>query len=351
MPIITSLVLSHPHITFHKVALSAAEKIETHPPAIAEKGHCILPLAYSRQAPVAAPERYQQEEPKRLPGRWGDLWHSATAWRRMNEDLCQKDPPAPENVAPPRPVAQTARRVRQHQEGGISRPFTVTLKSVAGLLMGVGLLTGLGGAQDLPRRRFALGVGQSEMSDPDLFDAPQRPLRHNAPSHGQEDNAMAIVKRHAPSLQRSGQGGAHPLYTDAELKYLESISIEKEANRVYVPLTNHNRRKYGAGKIYRTQRKNRGKHFHRVRYVEMNGKLIPVRVKRHPSEHLIYEIYDLHLPEKAGFPIKFNGVQWVFDKRPAEPKTTRQAPFGGESRRASYALSDPLPEHVFLRFG
>ncbi|CAK8737391.1 hypothetical protein SODG_001114 [Sodalis praecaptivus] len=94
--------------------------------------------------------------------------------------ISAKKIPRRRKMSPPRPVAQTVSRVSHYQEGGISRPFTVTLKSIAGLLMGVGLLAGLGGAQDLPRRRVALGAGQSAMSEPDLFDASQPPAAPHA---------------------------------------------------------------------------------------------------------------------------------------------------------------------------
>lgn len=136
-----------------------------------------------------------------------------------------------------------------------------------------------------------------------------------------------------PLLPRQQQAETFPLYTPLEKKYLESVAVEKEKNRVYLPILNHNRRKYGEGKLYRTQRKNRGHHFHRVRYADMDGKLIPVRVIQHPGQRLSYEIYDVRHPAAKGFPIKFDGATWVFDKSPAEPLQTQQSPYRGGANR------------------
>lgn len=204
----------------------------------------------------------------------------------------------------------------------------------------------------MPQRRLPLGSGWLGSPAPFSLDDPSSKLilRHNA--NAQSDGAgLAIAKRQAPLSPRQQQVETFPLYTPIEKKYLESVAVVKQKNRVYLPILNHNQRKYGDGKLYRTQRKNRGHHFNRVRYADMDGKLIPVRVIRQPGQRVNYEIYDVRHSAAKGFPIKFDGAAWVFDKPPAEPLQTRHLPYRGGANRVNNLVSPPDMDHVFLRFG
>lgn len=154
MSIVTSLVLSHPHITSHQLAFGEAENVTFHRNATIDRAvppsH---PLLVNRADPITEAER------KRLPGRWDRLWHSATVWRRKNEGAVQKEALPAENDAPAQPVAQTLRRRRDSLTGVTGGTLVVTLKRFTALLLGAGFLAGSGSAAVMPPRRLPLGSG------------------------------------------------------------------------------------------------------------------------------------------------------------------------------------------------
>lgn len=123
MSIVTSLVLSHPHITSHQLALGEAENVTFHRTATTDRAVPHFdPLSVNRADPIV------EAEHKRLPGRWDSLWHSATVWRRKNEGAGPKEAHPAENGASAQPVAQTLRRRRDNLTGATGGTFVVTLK-------------------------------------------------------------------------------------------------------------------------------------------------------------------------------------------------------------------------------
>ncbi|BAE73882.1 hypothetical protein SG0607 [Sodalis glossinidius str. 'morsitans'] len=323
--------MSHPHITFHQLALGEAENVAFHRSAATGWAKSRSPVPPSPPLPDHHAGPLTAEDRRPSPDRWGGLWNNIAVWRRKNEEVCQQE-------------ALTA-------ETGATGTLVGTLKRLTDLLLGASLLTGLSSTGVMPPRRRSLGSDWRGWPAPFSLEDPmgETLLRENA--GWQSGGAgLAIAKRQMPLLPRHDQVETFPLYTLLE-KTLNSIAVEKEKNRVYVAILNHNRRKYGDGKLYRMQKKNRGNHFHHVRYVDMDGKLIPVRVVRYPGQHLNYEIYDVGHPAAKGFPIKFDGARWVFDKPPAEPLNTRPASYRGGANHVHNFSSPADVDHVFLRFG
>lgn len=107
----------------------------------------------------------------------------------------------------------------------------------------------------------------------------------------------------------------HPVFISKQIDIIKKIKVNKENGFYYVPRGNNNRNSYGNGNIYVQEKKGDSGHYPWGRYVEMNGELVPVRHTKHQGQGVLYEIYDMKLPENKGHPIEWDGNRWLFEKK------------------------------------
>jgi len=108
-----------------------------------------------------------------------------------------------------------------------------------------------------------------------------------------------------------------PVFNDNDLHYIESIAVEKDENYIYSPSKNNNPASYGAAIIYGKVKSDDISHYQWGRYVEMNGKILPVREHITPGYGVRYELYHPDDPSQKARLIKWDGHRWIFENQTA----------------------------------
>nr|CBX81039.1 Ribosomal protein S6 kinase alpha-5 [Erwinia amylovora ATCC BAA-2158] len=106
----------------------------------------------------------------------------------------------------------------------------------------------------------------------------------------------------------------HPVFKDKHQRLLTRISQEADPNTFFVVKINNNPRVYGPGKIYHAVKSSQASAHSGQNFVEMNGKLVPVR-HPHGDEGLSqYEAFDSKRPHKKGRALAWDGDRWIFEQ-------------------------------------
>lgn len=93
---------------------------------------------------------------------------------------------------------------------------------------------------------------------------------------------------------------------------INKIATDVSDDYTYFTLGNNNNKYYGNGGIYNKVYKNTEVNYILSRYVEMNGKIVPVRNKKHAVQGALYEVFNTMDPT-AGYPIEWDGRRWLFE--------------------------------------
>lgn len=107
----------------------------------------------------------------------------------------------------------------------------------------------------------------------------------------------------------------HPVFSNKQADIIKEIKVNKESGFYYIPRGNNNQNYYGNGNIYVQEKTGDSGHYPWGRRVEMNGELVPVRNTKHQGQGVLYEVYDIKFPEKAGHPIEWDGNRWLFERK------------------------------------
>lgn len=106
----------------------------------------------------------------------------------------------------------------------------------------------------------------------------------------------------------------HPAFSNKQTDIIKEIKVNKAEGFNYIPRGNNNQKYYGNGNIYVQEKIGESGHYPWGRYVEMNSELVPVRNTQHQGQGVLYEVYDMKFPEKAGHPIEWDGNRWLFER-------------------------------------
>lgn len=106
---------------------------------------------------------------------------------------------------------------------------------------------------------------------------------------------------------------ARPAFSPAQEKILNAWQAEIDHQYSYVQESNNNPQYYGSGKTWRAEKIGDDTHYVLGRYIEMNGKLIPVRQKVIPAHGVRYEIYDVNKPDGKAWQVEWDGTRWLFE--------------------------------------
>ncbi len=102
-----------------------------------------------------------------------------------------------------------------------------------------------------------------------------------------------------------------PVFSIHQNEIIQKIRIENQVQLdSYYFLPTNNPSYYGAGKVLTVEKGNIKGDF-----IEMAGEFIPVRNTKHRGRGILYEVYDMKLPEKEGYPIEWDGGRWVFERK------------------------------------
>lgn len=107
----------------------------------------------------------------------------------------------------------------------------------------------------------------------------------------------------------------HPAFSNKRADIIKEIKVKTEEGFDYIPRGNNNQKYYGGGNIYVQEKRGNSGHYPWGRYVEMNGELVPVRNTQHQGQGILYEVYNMKHPEKAGHPIEWDGNRWLFERK------------------------------------
>ncbi|MGP3594019.1 hypothetical protein [Vagococcus sp. WN89Y] len=106
---------------------------------------------------------------------------------------------------------------------------------------------------------------------------------------------------------------AKPAFSVEQEKILNQYQAELNHGYLYVPELNNNPQYYGYGHTYHAEQAGDETHYVLGRYIEMNGKLIPVRQKVIPAHGVRYEIYDIKNPAAKAWQVEWDGNRWLFE--------------------------------------
>jgi len=106
---------------------------------------------------------------------------------------------------------------------------------------------------------------------------------------------------------------SQPAFSTAQEKILNQYQAEINHDYIYEPEMNNNQQYYGSGHTYHAERIGDETHYVQGRYIEMNGKLIPVRQKVIPGHGVRYEIYDMKNPAAQSWQVEWDGTRWLFE--------------------------------------
>lgn len=107
----------------------------------------------------------------------------------------------------------------------------------------------------------------------------------------------------------------HAAFSNKRADIIKEIKVKTEEGFDYIPRGNNNQKYYGGGNIYVQEKRGNSGHYPWGRYVEMNGELVPVRNTQHQGQGILYEVYNMKHPEKAGHPIEWDGNRWLFERK------------------------------------
>lgn len=100
----------------------------------------------------------------------------------------------------------------------------------------------------------------------------------------------------------------YPVFSKSQKKIIRKIRVDKKLQLdAYYTIPNIKPEKYGSGMIITVEKgKIKGD------FIEMNGSIVPVRIKQHKGGGVSYEAFDRKNPEKKGYPLAFDGERWIF---------------------------------------
>jgi len=115
----------------------------------------------------------------------------------------------------------------------------------------------------------------------------------------------------------------HPVFSAAQNKRLNRMAVDRNPAHDYISYQNDSPAYYGTGRLYRAEKKGDTSHYPWGTYVEMNGKLVPVREKVIPGHGVRYVIDDKRYPDGLGYQIEWDGSRWLFE-RPSSVHASRR---------------------------
>lgn len=105
----------------------------------------------------------------------------------------------------------------------------------------------------------------------------------------------------------------HFAYSDKDEKIIDKLAVDIVSEFNYVKSQDDITTWYGVKEIYETHKKGDPEKYVWGKYIEMNGKVVPVRNILQEGFKVQYEVYDSKNPEAKGYPIEWNGAQWVLE--------------------------------------
>ncbi|RQM40111.1 glycerophosphodiester phosphodiesterase family protein [Erwinia psidii] len=112
----------------------------------------------------------------------------------------------------------------------------------------------------------------------------------------------------------TGKSNNQATFDYSQEALIEKISIPESDDYSYFALGNNDPEYYGKGNIYEKVYKNRDVNDDLGRFVEMSGKIVPVRNKKHAGHGVLYEVYDVKNAQLPGYAIEWDGERWLFEK-------------------------------------
>lgn len=106
---------------------------------------------------------------------------------------------------------------------------------------------------------------------------------------------------------------AQSVFSAEQEKILNQLQVEIDHEYSYVQENNNNPQYYGTGKTWHTEKIGDDTRYVYGRYIEINGKLVPVRQKVVPAHGVRYEIYDIKNPDAKAWQVEWDGNRWLFE--------------------------------------
>ncbi|MDR7343393.1 hypothetical protein J2X14_001805 [Pantoea alhagi] len=105
----------------------------------------------------------------------------------------------------------------------------------------------------------------------------------------------------------------HFAYSDKDEKIIDKLAVDIVSEFNYVKSQDDITTWYGVKEIYETHKKGDPEKYVWGKYIEMNGKVVPVRNILQEGFKAQYEVYDSKNPDQKGYSIEWNGTQWVLE--------------------------------------
>lgn len=104
-----------------------------------------------------------------------------------------------------------------------------------------------------------------------------------------------------------------PVFSAEQQGFIDAIAVEPDAALHYVQTVSNNQAYYGAGKLYRAEKKGDDSHYSYGDFLEMNGRLVPVKTLTTPGHGVHYEAFDRSRPGLMSRRVAFDGLRWTFE--------------------------------------
>ncbi|WP_380178243.1 glycerophosphodiester phosphodiesterase family protein [Kalamiella sp. sgz302252] len=102
-------------------------------------------------------------------------------------------------------------------------------------------------------------------------------------------------------------------FSQEEEEVITELAIKIDPKGNYRGSLTNNRIYYGDAVIFSKVEDENVSSFDE-RYIEIYGKLVPVRNYKHQGSGVLYEVFDRNHPEKKGYPVAWSGTRWMFEK-------------------------------------
>ncbi len=113
------------------------------------------------------------------------------------------------------------------------------------------------------------------------------------------------------------------VFSAKQKEIINKLSVEPDPEFHYIPVFTNNQEYYGRGEIYWQEKKGDHSHYPWGTFIEMDGKMLPVRNIDHAGAGELYEVYPHNIQHTKGYPVEFDGLRWKFERASSEHASTQ----------------------------
>lgn len=128
---------------------------------------------------------------------------------------------------------------------------------------------------------------------------------------------LPVFRNPLSGIWHADRKGGYAAFNYAQEILINDLSVDIEKKSSYREMLNNNPFHYGNAPIYYKEDPSRPG-VKNERFIEMKGRLLPLRNIKHNGKGVLYEVFDNKNPQNKGYAVEWSGVYWTFENLKGE---------------------------------